>query len=87
MTFSYIKALERCTYLSTILCTCPHRRTGLDQNNTDTNKTYIPVHKTHNQVLSGYITFLRKEFELIVDEENRKAPNIYWTPKRHQHPN
>ena len=30
-----------------------------DLNNTGTNKTYIPVHKTDNQVISGHTTFLR----------------------------
>ena len=32
---------------------------GLDLNNTGTNKTYIPVHKTNNQVITGRITFFK----------------------------
>ena len=32
---------------------------GLDHNNTGTNKTYIPVRQTNNQVISGLTTFLR----------------------------
>ena len=59
---------------------------GLDHNNTDTNKTYIPVHKTNNQVISGHIRVLRKKFNSVVDEENKKLPNICWTLKLHKHP-
>ena len=36
---------------------------------------YILVQKTNNQV-----KFLRHEINLIADEENKKLPNIYWTP-------
>lgn len=32
---------------------------GLDHNNTDTNHTYILVHKTNIEVISGHVTFLR----------------------------
>ena len=31
---------------------------SLDHNNTGTNQTYIPVHKTNNQVISTHTTFL-----------------------------
>ena len=53
---------------------------------TDTNKTYISVRKTNNQVVSGHTPFLRNIFNLVVDEENKKLPNTYWTPKSHKHP-
>ena len=33
---------------------------GLDLNNTGTNKTYIPVHKTNNQVITGHIIFFKR---------------------------
>ena len=49
---------------------------GLDHNNTGTNKTYIPVHKIDGQVTSDHTTFLRNKFNLVVDEENKKLPNI-----------
>ena len=41
---------------------------GLDLNNTGTNETYIPVHKTNNQVTTGHITFLRNKLSLVVHE-------------------
>ena len=50
---------------------------GLDFNNIVTNKTYFPVHKTNNQVISGNTTFLTNKFNLAVDEEKKKLPNIY----------
>ena len=59
---------------------------GLDHNNTGTSKTYIPVHKANNQVISDNITFLRNRFDLVVDEEKKKLPNNYWAPKIHKHP-
>ena len=58
----------------------------LDHNNTGTNNAYFPVHKTNNQVISGHTTFLRNKFNLVVDEENKKNPNTYWTHKLHKHP-
>ena len=48
---------------------------GLDHNNTATNKTYIPAHKTNNQVISCHTAFLRSKFNLVVDEENKKLCN------------
>ena len=39
---------------------------GLDDNNTGTNKNFIPVHKTNNQVISGQPTFLTNKFSLVV---------------------
>ena len=57
----------------------------LDHHNTDTNNTYIPVHKTNNQVLSGYTTFLGSKSNLVVDKESKKICNTYWTPKFHEH--
>ena len=48
----------------------------LDHNNTGTNNTHIPVHKTNNQVISCHTTFIRNKFNLVVDEENNKLPNI-----------
>ena len=57
----------------------------LDHHNTDTNNTYIPVHKTNNQVLSGYTTFLGSKSNFVVDKENKKICNTYWTPKFHEH--
>ena len=48
---------------------------GLDHNNTATNKTYIPAHKTNNQVISCHTAFLRNKFNLVVDEENKKLCN------------
>lgn len=32
---------------------------GLDHNNTDTSHTYILVHKTNIEVISGHVAFLR----------------------------
>ena len=52
---------------------------GLDLNNTGTSKTYIPVHKTNNEVTTAHITFLRNKFNLVVHEETKTLPNIYWT--------
>ena len=59
---------------------------GLDLNNTGTNKTYIPVHKTNNQVITGHIIFLRNKLSLVVHEENKTIPNFYWIPNPHKHP-
>ena len=58
----------------------------LNNNKTGTNKNYISVHKTNNQVISGHITILRNKFNLVVDEENKKLPNIDWTPKLYKYP-
>ena len=61
---------------------------GLDRNNTGTSKTYIPVNKTNDQVISDHATFLRNKFKLVVDEENKKLPdftgslNFINTPKK-----
>ena len=44
------------------------------------------VHKTNNKFFPGHNTFLRNKFNLVVDEENKKRPNNYWTPKLHKHP-
>ena len=52
---------------------------GLDHNNTGTNKNFIPVHKTNNQVISGQPTFLTNKFSLVVNEGNKKLPNMYWS--------
>ena len=52
---------------------------GLDHNNTATNKTFILLHKTDNQVISDHTSFLKSKLNLVVDEENKKFPNIYWT--------
>ena len=44
----------------------------LDHNNAGTNKTYIPIHKANNQVISEDTTFLRNnKFNLVVDGENK----------------
>lgn len=52
----------------------------------NTNKTHISVHKTNNQVISGHIShYMRNEFNLVVDKENKKFPKIYWTPKLYQY--
>ena len=50
------------------------------------NKTYNPVQKTNNHVISGYTIFLINKFNLVADEENKKLPNIYWAPKIQKHP-
>ena len=42
----------------------------LDHNNIGTNITYISVHKTNKQVISGHTTFSRNRFNLEVDEES-----------------
>ena len=63
-----------------------HKRTRLDHTNTGTSNSYIPVHKTSNQVVSGCTTFLRNKFNLVVDEENKKRPNIFCTLKLHRDP-
>ena len=69
-----------------ILCHCSLKRTGLDHNNTSTNNCCIPIHKTNNQVISSHATFLRSKFNFIVDEENKKLSNIFWTlPKLYKH--
>ena len=47
---------------------------GLDENTTDSNKINIPGHRTNYQVIFG---FLRNKFNLVVNEENKKLPNIY----------
>ena len=52
---------------------------GLDHNNTGTNKNFIPVHKTNNQVISRQPTFLTNKFSLVVNEGNKKLPNMYWS--------
>ena len=59
---------------------------GLDHSNTSTNKTYIVVHKTNNQVISGQAAFLKNKFNLEVNGESKKLPNIYWTSKLHKNP-
>ena len=33
------------------------RQLAVDCNSTGTNKTYFPVHKSNNQVISGHTTF------------------------------
>ena len=38
--------------------------------------TYIPVHKTNNQVTSGRTTFLRSKVILVFDEESKKLRNF-----------
>lgn len=58
----------------------------LDHNNTGTNKIYIPVHKTNNEVISGQTTFFGNKFNVVVDEENKNLTNIYRTPKLHKDP-
>ena len=45
---------------------------GLVQNITSTNKTYIQVNKTNNQVISDQTRFRK-------DEENRTLPKTSWT--------
>ena len=58
----------------------------LDHKNPGTDKNWVLVHKTNNEVISGQTTFLRKKINLVVDEENRKLSNIYWTRKLHKNP-
>ena len=43
---------------------------------TTTNRTYLQVNKTNNQVISDQTTFLKSKFDLEVDEENKKLLNI-----------
>ena len=62
------------------------RELGLDDNNTGTNKTFIQVHKTNNQVVSGHTKFLRNKLNVVVYEENKKLSNFYWTTKLQNHP-
>lgn len=47
--------------------------------------TYIPVHKTDNQVISDHTKVLRREFYLVAHVENKKRCNIYWTPELYKH--
>ena len=37
------------------------KKLALGHNDTGTNKTYIPVHKTNNQVISDHTIFLRNK--------------------------
>lgn len=57
--------------MSTILCVCVHNKLALYHINTGTDKTYIPLHKVNNQVVSGRTSFLRNKFNLVVDAENK----------------
>ena len=52
---------------------------GLDHNNTGTNKTDIPLHKTNKKLPVTTLSFE------VASEENKKLPNIYWIPKLHKH--
>ena len=66
----------------------------VDHNNTGTKKTFIPVHKTNNQIISGRTTFLRSKFRLVVDfffygnehlhnkhkNNSHLAPWLLWVP-------
>ena len=51
-----------------------------------TNKTFIPVRKTNNQIISCHTRFLVNKFNLAVDEENKRLPHIYWNPKLRKSP-
>ena len=54
---------------------------------TGKKKTYIPVFKKNNQIISGYTTFLTNRFfNQALDETNKRHPHIYWTPKLHKRP-
>ena len=44
----------------------------------------IRIIKANSQIFSGQSTFLRHKVNLVVNEENKKCPNIYWIPKLHQ---
>ena len=57
-------------------CTISRKETGL---------RCFSVHKTNIQVISDHAIFLRGKFNLEVEEENKKLPNIYWTPNLHKH--
>ena len=59
---------------------------GSNQNITRTNKIHFQVNnKTNNQVISDNTKFLKNKFDLEVNEENKKLPNVYWVPKLHKH--
>ena len=58
----------------------------MDHKNNGANNTYIPVHKTNDQVTSGYITLLRNDVSLVGGKENKKLPNIFSIHKLHKHP-
>lgn len=62
------------------------KENGLDQNTASANKTYVQVNKINNKFISDHITFLKNKFNLEVNEENKKLPYIYWTPKLHKYP-
>ena len=58
---------------------------GLVQNITSTNKTYIQVNKTNNQVISDQTRFLNKKCDL---EEMKKIEHFLKPPgqfKLHKH--
>ena len=57
----------------------------LNRNITSTNKTYIQVNKSNNQVISDHTTFLKYP-NVEVYEENKNLPNIYYTLKLQKHP-
>lgn len=56
------------------------KRYGLNQNITSTNKIYFQINnKNNNYVISDNTIFLKNEFDLKVNEENKKLTNIYRT--------
>ena len=57
---------------------------GLDGNNTC--PTYEKVHRTANELIEKDCKNLMDLFKLSVDEDSKKLPHIYWTPKLHKNP-
>ena len=40
----------------------------------------------NNQVISDHAIFIRNEFNLEIEEKNKKLPSIYWIRRLHKHP-
>ena len=62
----------------------PYKKLALDQNTTNTNKRYIQVNTTNDQVISDHILFLKNKFDLELDDEDKKLSNIYCKSKLHK---
>ena len=58
---------------------------GLSQNSAKTS-TYLQDHKTSDDITNNHAKFLKKKFNITLENVNKKLPHMYWLPKLHKTP-
>ena len=51
-----------------------------------TNTTYLQVQKTIDNITENHSKFLKKKFNITIENKNKTLPHMYWLPKLHKTP-